>query len=76
VITLRKFDSSGPAEVARAVLEANGIFCRLLDENAHLYLIGAVPIRLVVSEDHAAEAERILNEQNLPKDTQEANASE
>jgi hypothetical protein len=50
--TLRTFDHSGAAEIAKSVLDANGIFCSLVDENAHLYLLAAVPIRLLVAEDH------------------------
>lgn len=75
MITLRNFDSSGPAEIARAALEAYGISCALLDENAHLYLVSAVPIRLVVSEDQATEAAQILDGLDLRSDSPDVSAS-
>ena len=59
--TLRTFDHSGEAELAKSVLEANGIFCSLADENAHLYLLAAVPIRLLVADDQVEEAALILD---------------
>jgi Putative prokaryotic signal transducing protein len=61
MITLRTFDSSGAASIAKSALDANGILCGLADENAHLYLMAAVPIRLLVSEDQVEEATQILN---------------
>ncbi len=61
MITLRTFDSSGAASVAKSALEANGILCSLADENAHLYLMAAVPIRLLVSEEQVEEATQILS---------------
>ena len=61
MITLRTFDHSGKAEIAKSALDAKGIFCSLADENAHLYLLAAVPIRLLVAEDQFEEAARILD---------------
>jgi hypothetical protein len=75
VITLRTFDSSGPASIAQAALEANGILCSLVDENAHLYSAAAVPIRLLVAEDQVEEAIRVLSGINLTEDQEDTSAS-
>jgi hypothetical protein len=56
-------------------LEANGILCSLEDENAHLYLAAAVPIRLLVAEDQLEEARRILSGISLDKDQEDISAS-
>lgn len=48
--------------MAKSLLDSHDIFCRLADENVNLYGGGplAMPIRLVVAEDQAQEAEQIL----------------
>jgi tetratricopeptide (TPR) repeat protein len=48
--------------MAKSLLDSNDILCRLADENANLYGGGpmAMPIRLLVAEDQAEEAARIL----------------
>src|SRR5437763_8351682 len=72
MITLRAFDSAAEAAVAKSVLDDHGISCSLADEAAHLYggAPQAMPVRLLVREDQAEEALRILNTPglSLPED--------
>jgi len=72
MITLRAFDSAAEAAVAKSVLDDHGISCSLADEAAHLYggAPQAMPVRLLVREDQAEEALRILNAPglSLPED--------
>jgi tetratricopeptide (TPR) repeat protein len=62
MITLRVFDSAAEAAMAKSVLDDHGISCGLADEASHLYggAPGAIPVRLLVREDQAEEALRIL----------------
>jgi tetratricopeptide (TPR) repeat protein len=72
MITLRAFDSAAEAGMAKSVLDDHGIACELADEAAHLWsgAPGAIPVRLLVQEDQAKEALRILNTPGvaLPED--------
>jgi tetratricopeptide (TPR) repeat protein len=63
MITLRVFDSAAEAAIAKSVLDDRGISCSLADEASHLYggAPGAIPVRLLVREDQAEEALRILD---------------
>jgi tetratricopeptide (TPR) repeat protein len=63
MITLRVFDSAVEAAIAKSVLDDHGISSSLADEAAHLYggAPGAIPVRLLVREDQAEEALRILD---------------
>src|SRR6478672_3231802 len=72
MVTLRVFDSALNAGLAKSLLEDRGIECLLADEASH-ELSGAavaVPVRLLVREDQAAEALRILDDPGpgLPED--------
>jgi len=46
----------------KALLDSNEIFCAIADQNANLYGGGpfAMPVRLMVAEEQAEEADRIL----------------
>jgi tetratricopeptide (TPR) repeat protein len=63
MITLRVFDSAAEAAMAKSVLDDHGISCSLADEASHLYggAPGAIPVRLLVRDDQAEEALRILD---------------
>jgi len=62
MVTVRTYLNSAQAALDKSLLDDYGIFCSVADENAHLYGGGplAMPIRLLVDEEHAAEATRIL----------------
>ncbi|MEY2577896.1 MAG: putative prokaryotic signal transducing protein, partial [Verrucomicrobiota bacterium] len=68
MITLRVFDSSAEAAIAKSVLDDHGISSSLADEAAHLYggAPGAIPVRLLVRADQAEEALRILDAPGPP----------
>src|SRR2546423_2987179 len=72
MVTLRVFDSPAAAGLVKSFLNDRGIECELADEASH-DLSGAavaVPIRLLVREDQAEEALRILKHPGpgLPED--------
>ena len=72
MITLRVFDGPLEAGLAKSLLTDRGIECELADEASH-DLSGAavaVPIRLLVREDQAEEAFRVLKNPGpgLPED--------
>jgi hypothetical protein len=62
MVTLRTYSNAAEAAMAKSLLDNHDIFCRLADENVHLYGGGplAMPIRLLGAEDQAQEAARIL----------------
>ena len=62
MVTIRTYSNSAEAAMAKSLLDNHDIFCRLADENANLYGGGpmAMQIRLLVAEDQAEEAARIL----------------
>ena len=62
MVTLRVFDSPLEAGLAKSLLNDRGIECELADEASHDWsgAAVAVPIRLLVREDQAEEALRIL----------------
>jgi len=80
MVTLRVFDSALQAGLAKSLLKARGIECALADEASH-DLSGAavaVPVRLLVKEDQAEEALRILDHPGpgLPEDFDPGASSE
>jgi len=62
MITLRTYLNSTQAVLDKALLDSSEIFCALADQNANLYGGGpfAMPVRLLVAEEQAEEADRIL----------------
>ncbi|HEY5991959.1 MAG TPA: DUF2007 domain-containing protein [Candidatus Udaeobacter sp.] len=77
---MRTYSNPAEAAMAKSLLDNHDIFCRLADENVNLYGGGplAMPIRLLVAEDQAQEAMRILDTKGpeLPKDFDPGPASE
>jgi putative signal transducing protein len=68
MVTLRTYSNPAEAAIAQSVLDSHDIFCRLADENVNLYGGGpmAMPIRLLVAEDQAQDAARILKARGQP----------
>jgi len=65
MVTVRTYWNLAEAALAKTLLDNYEIPCELLDENASCYNTGqqfAVPIRLVVDEDHAPRAISILSD--------------
>ena len=62
MVTLRAYPNPAEAALAKSVLDDHNIFCSLADENVNLYGGGplAMPIRLLVANEQAAEANEIL----------------
>jgi hypothetical protein len=62
MVTLRAFSNAAEAALAKSLLDDHNILCSLADENASLYggAPFAMPVRLLVAEDQAEEAERVL----------------
>src|SRR4029077_19627273 len=62
MVTIRAYSNPAEAAMAKSLLDSHDIFCRLADENVNLLGGGplAMPIRLLVAEDQAEEAARIL----------------
>jgi tetratricopeptide (TPR) repeat protein len=62
MVTLRTYSNPAEAAMAKSLLDDHKIFCSLADENVNLYGGGplAMPIRLLVAEDQAEDAARIL----------------
>jgi hypothetical protein len=63
VVAVRSYRNLIQAALAKSLLDNYGIFCALAHENAHLYGGGpwAMPIQLMVDENQAESAQRILN---------------
>lgn len=63
MITLRSYSGLIEASLAKSTLEVNGIACELADENANANTLAqfAIPVRLLVEEEEAPEAIRILD---------------
>jgi len=80
MVTLRTYSNPAEAAIAKSVLDDHKILCSLADENVNLYGGGplAMPIRLLVAEDQAEEAARILKTKGpeLPEDFDPGTANE
>ena len=64
MVTLRTYSSPAEAALAKSLLDSRQVFCCIADENANLYGGGplAMPVRLLVAEDQADEANWILEQ--------------
>lgn len=62
MVTLRAFSNPAEAALAKSLLDDHNILCTLADENSYLYggAPFAMPVRLLVAEDQAEEADRVL----------------
>ena len=62
MVTLRTYLNPTQAALDKTLLDSSEIFCAIADQNANLYGGGpfAMPVRLLVAEEQAEEAERIL----------------
>jgi uncharacterized membrane-anchored protein len=62
MVTLRTYLNPTQALLDKTLLDSNEIFCAIADQNANLYGGGpfAMPVRLLVAEEQAEAAERIL----------------
>jgi tetratricopeptide (TPR) repeat protein len=62
MVTLRTYANPTEAGMAKSLLDSHNIFCRLADEDVNRYggAPFAMPVRLLVTEDQAEEAARIL----------------
>ena len=64
MVTLCAFSNPAEAALAKSLLDDHNILCSLADENAYFYggAPFAMPIRIVVADEQAAEADRILKQ--------------
>src|SRR5689334_10407578 len=64
MVTLRTYADPVAAGFAKSTLEANGIVCSLADEGANAWGGAplAMPIRLLVNDEQADDARRILDD--------------
>jgi tetratricopeptide (TPR) repeat protein len=62
MVTIRTYANPAEAALAKSLLDSHSILCRLEDEDMNRYGGAplAIPIRLMVEEDHAIEAIRVL----------------
>lgn len=62
MVTLRTYLNPTQAVLDKALLDSSEIFCAIADQNANLYGGGpfAMPVRLLVAEEQAEEADRVL----------------
>ncbi len=66
LVELARFQSNVQADVARLLLEAEGVGVVLFDEGmAHVGLGGIMPVRLMVLESEFDEAAKILAAEDL-----------
>ncbi len=75
MVTLRTYLNPTQALLDKTLLDSNEIFCTIADQNANLYGGGpfAMPVRLLVAEEQAEEADRILkNSDELSPEEQSA----
>src|SRR5438105_15563535 len=72
MVTLRTYLNPTQALLDKTLLDSSDIFCALADQNANLYGGGpfAMPVRLLVAEEQAEEADRLLknNDQLSPEE--------
>jgi hypothetical protein len=71
-VALAAFTTSEEAQLARGLLEAEGIPAEIVDQQAHPYPYGAgvlEEITLLVPPDRVAQAERVLDDADAGADT-------
>lgn len=68
MVTLRTYLNPFQAALDKTLLDSHKVFCYIADENANLYGGGpfAMPVRLLVADEQAEEADRILKNNNQP----------
>jgi type III secretory pathway lipoprotein EscJ len=66
LVELARFGSSVQGDIARLLLEAEGIQAILFDSGLNYSLGAGMPVRLMVAEEDLAAAVRILAEEGLP----------
>jgi hypothetical protein len=64
MVTLRAYSNPAEAALAKTLLDDRNILCSLADENSYLYGGAplAMPVRILVAEEQAQEADRILRD--------------
>ena len=67
LLELARFQTKVQADLARLLLEAEGLQAMLFDEGMNYIGLGSImPIRLMVLEEQFEEAARLLAEEGLP----------
>lgn len=67
LVELARFQSKVEADLARLLLEAEGLHVMLFDEGMnHIGLGSIMPIRMMVLEEEYLEAARVLADDGLP----------
>ena len=64
MVTLRAFSNPAEAALVKSLLDDHNILCSLADENAYFYggAPFAMPVRIIVADEQAAEADHILEQ--------------
>jgi hypothetical protein len=67
LVELARFGTKVEADLARLLLEAEGLHVMLFDEGMNYIGLGSImPIRLMVLEEEFDEAARLLADEGLP----------
>lgn len=63
LVVLSEYNTSFEAEVAKSVLSSAGIYCEIENEiMSSLYPTGVIPSKLLVREEDAEQARKLLNQ--------------
>ena len=61
LVVIREYESITPAEMAKSILDAEGIYAMIRNEYmSAIYPVGAMPAQLVVREEDAEWASALL----------------